>query len=162
MIRFHIAALADPPVSSFGLCRVIQSCFASAVAVKLILFQHEVSDQLAQGQAEDRVMGCGKISRDKVGGIFSLKALALALFLTPATVVVPPLATPAVAQIGFYIPIPGIGFGGGGYRHYRGGGGSRHHTSGRHRHHGGGDESEASSAPSAPSSPGKGVRGTSD
>jgi hypothetical protein len=108
-------------------------------------------------------MGWDKISKVKISSVVSFKALALAFFLTPATVAAPPLATPAVAQ--FIIGIPGIrlyGYGGGG-RRYRGGGGGYHHN----RHHrgggggggGGGDESNA--APSTPAA-GKGVRGTTD
>jgi hypothetical protein len=101
-------------------------------------------------------MGWDKISRGKICGVVSLKAFALAFFLTPATMVAPPLATPAVAQ--FIIGLPGgirlYGYGGG--RRYRGGGGY-HHS--RHHRGGGGDESNA--APSAPPA-GKGVRGTTD
>jgi hypothetical protein len=103
-------------------------------------------------------MGCGKIYWGKIGGVFSLKALALAFFLTPATVAVPQLATPALAQIGIYLPIPGIRFYGDGGRRYRGGGGRSYHSR-HHSHGGGGQESDAS--PSAPA-PGKGPRGTSD
>jgi hypothetical protein len=102
-------------------------------------------------------MGWDKISRGKICGVVSLKAFALAFFLTPATMVAPPLATPAVAQ--FIIGLPGgirlYGYGGG--RRYRGGGG--YHHSRHHRGGGGGDESNA--APSAPPA-GKGVRGTTD
>ena len=57
-------------------------------------------------------MGWAKIGWGKISGIFGLKALTLAFFLTPATVAAPPLATPAVAQIGIFIP--GIRFYGGG------------------------------------------------
>jgi hypothetical protein len=104
-------------------------------------------------------MRWGNISRGKICGVFSLKALALAFFLTPATMVAPPLATPAAAQ--FIIGIPGIriyGYGGG--RRYRGGGGYRHS---RHHHggEGGGGGDESNAAPSAPPA-GKGPRGTSD
>jgi hypothetical protein len=103
-------------------------------------------------------MGWDKISKGKICGAVSLKVLALGLFLTPATIVAPPLATPAAAQ--FIIGIPGIriyGYGGG--RHYRGGGGGYHHS--RHHHGGGGGGEESNAAPSAPAS-GKGVRGTTD
>jgi hypothetical protein len=107
--------------------------------------------------AGDCVMGWGKISKGKLGSIVSLKALALAFFLTPVTVAAPPLATPAAAQ--FYIGIPGIRFGGGGYYRHRGGGRShsRHHRGGGD---GGGDH-ESEATPSAPAA-GKGPRGTSD
>jgi hypothetical protein len=99
-------------------------------------------------------MGWAKSGWGKISGLFGLKALTLAFFLTPATVAVPPLATPAVAQIGIFIP--GIRFYGGGRRYGRGSG--RHRGSGRrHRGGGGGGGSEAS----APA-PGKGVRGNSD
>ena len=100
-------------------------------------------------------MGWAKNSWGKIGGIFGLKALTLAFFLTPATVAAPPLATPAFAQIGIFIP--GIRFYGGGRRYGRGSG--RHHRGSgrRHRGGGGGGGGEAS----APSSGGK-VRGTSD
>jgi hypothetical protein len=104
-------------------------------------------------------MGWDKISRVKIGSIVSLKALALAFFLTPVTVAAPPLATPAVAQ--FIIGIPGINiYGYGGGRRYRGGGGyhhSRHHRGGG----GGGGGEESNAAPSQPPV-GKGPRGTSD
>jgi hypothetical protein len=100
-------------------------------------------------------MGWAKIGWGKVSGIFGLKALTLAFFLTPATVAAPPLVTPAVAQIGIFIP--GIRFyGGGGGRRYRGSG--RHYRGSGRRHRGGGGG--GGSAASAPSS-GK-VRGTSD
>jgi hypothetical protein len=99
-------------------------------------------------------MGWAKIGWGKVSGVFGLKALILAFFLTPATVAAPPLATPAFAQIGIFIP--GIRFYGGG--RYRGSGRHRGRGSGRrHRGGGGGGGSEAS----APT-PGKGVRGNSD
>lgn len=104
-------------------------------------------------------MGWGKIR-----GIFGLKALTLAFFLTPATVAAPPLATPAVAQFGINIPIPGIGFYGGGYGGRRYGRGSGRHYRGSGRRHsrgGGGGGGGGGSAASAPT-PGKGVRGTSD
>ncbi len=105
-------------------------------------------------------MGCDKISKGKICGVVSLKALALAFFLTPATMVAPPLATPAVAQ--FIIGLPwGIrlyGYGGG--RHYRGGGGY-HHSRHHHGGGGGGGGDESNAAPSTPA-PGKGVRGTTD
>jgi hypothetical protein len=72
-------------------------------------------------------------------------------------VAAPPLATPAVAQIGIFIP--GIRFGGGG-RYYRGSG-RRYRGSGRRhrgRGSGGGGGGSAASAPM----PSKGVRGNSD
>src|SRR4051812_6676450 len=97
-------------------------------------------------------MGWGKLGWGKISGIFGLKTLALAFFLTPATVAAPPLATPAVAQLGIFIP--GIRFYGGGRRYGRGSGRS-HRGSGRHGRGGGG------SAASSPA-PGKGVRGNSD
>jgi hypothetical protein len=147
-------------ISDFGLCRVIQSCLATAIAVGSPLFSARRFHDYAQDQAGDRFMRWGNISKGKICGVFSLKALALAFFLTPMTVAAPPLATPAAAQ--FVIGIPGIRFYGyGGGRHYHGGGGGYHHS----RHHrgggggGGGDESNA--APSSPA-PGKGVRGTTD
>jgi hypothetical protein len=106
-------------------------------------------------------MGWDKISKGKICGAVSLKALALGLFLTPATIVAPPLATPAAAQ--FIIGIPGIRlYGGYGGRRYHGGGGyhrSRHHRDGGSGGGGGGEESNA--APSSPPA-GKGPRGTSD
>ena len=68
-------------------------------------------------------MGWGKVGWGKISGFFGLKTLVLAFLLTPATVAAPPLATPAVAQIGIFIP--GIRFYGGGRRYGRG--------SGRHR-----------------------------
>jgi hypothetical protein len=105
-------------------------------------------------------MGCDKISKGKICGVVSLKAFALAFFLTPATMVAPPLATPAVAQ--FIIGLPGgirfYGYGGG--RRYRGGGGGYHHSR-HHRDGGGGGGDESNAAPAAPPS-GKGVRGTTD
>ncbi|MEA2889310.1 MAG: hypothetical protein QOI05_103 [Bradyrhizobium sp.] len=102
-------------------------------------------------------MGWAKFGWGKISGIFGLKALTLAFILTPATVAAPPLATPAVAQIGIFIP--GIRFGGGG-RYYRGSG-RRYRGSGRrHRGRGGGGGGGGSAA-SAPT-PGKGVRGNSD
>ena len=100
-------------------------------------------------------MGWAKFGWGKISGIFGLKAVTLAFFLTPATVAAPPLATPAFAQIGIFIP--GIRFYGGGGR-YRGSGRHRGRGSGR-RHRGGGGGGE--SAASAPT-PGKGVRGNSD
>ena len=104
-------------------------------------------------------MGWDKISRGKICGVVSLKAFALAFFLTPATMVAPPLATPAAAQ--FIIGLPGgirlYGYGGG--RRYHGGGGYRH--SRHHRDGGGGGGEESNAAPSAPPA-GKGPRGTSD
>jgi hypothetical protein len=102
-------------------------------------------------------MGWAKSGWGKISGLFGLKALTLAFFLTPATVAVPPLATPAVAQIGIFIP--GIRFYGGGRRYGRGSGRS-HRGSGR-RHRGGGDGGGGGSEASAPA-PGKGVRGNSD
>jgi hypothetical protein len=99
-------------------------------------------------------MGWAKNGWGKISGIFGLKALTLAFFLTPATVAAPPLATPAFAQIGIFIP--GIRFYGGGGRRYRGSG--RYHRGSGRRHRGGGGG--GGSAASAPSS-GK-VRGTSD
>jgi hypothetical protein len=98
-------------------------------------------------------MGWGKIGWGKISGVFGLKTLALAFVLTPATVAAPPLATPAVAQIGIFIP--GIQFYGGGRRYGRGSG--RYHRGSGRRHRGGG----GGSAASAPT-PGKGVRGNSD
>src|SRR5712671_2999868 len=99
-------------------------------------------------------MGWGKIGWGKISGIFGLKTLALAFFLTPATVAAPPLATPAIAQIGIFIP--GIQFYGGGRRYGRGSG--RHYRgSGRRQGRGGGGGSAASAR-----TPSKGVRGTSD
>jgi hypothetical protein len=100
-------------------------------------------------------MGWGKIGWGKFTGIFGLKALTLAFFLTPATVAAPPLATPAFAQFGI-IGIPGIRFYGGG--RYRGSGRHRGRGSGRRHRGGGGGGGSAASAPT----PGKGVRGTSD
>jgi hypothetical protein len=100
-------------------------------------------------------MGWAKIGWGKVSGIFGLKALALAFLLTPATVAAPPLATPAVAQIGIFIP--GISFYGGGRRYGRGSG-RYHRGSGRRHRGGGGGGGSAASSPS----PGKGVRGNSD
>src|SRR3954469_309428 len=101
-------------------------------------------------------MGWGKIGWGKIRGIFGVKALALAFFVTPATVAAPPLATPAAAQFGINIPIPGISFYGG--RRYGRGSGRHYRGSGRRRGRGsGGGESAASARP-----PGKGVRGTSD
>ena len=101
-------------------------------------------------------MGWGRIGWGKISGMFGLKTLALAFFLTPATVAAPPLATPAVAQIGIFIP--GIRFyGGGGGRRYGRGSGRHYRGSGRRHSRRGGGGSEAS----APT-PGKGVRGTSD
>jgi hypothetical protein len=98
-------------------------------------------------------MGWAKICWGKISGIFGLKALTLAFFITPATVAAPPLATPAVAQIGIFIP--GIQFYG--VRRYRGSG--RHYRGSGRRHRGrGGGGGSAASAPM----PGKGVRGTSD
>jgi|SRR6185295_9297224 len=104
-------------------------------------------------------MGWGKIGWGKINGIFSLKTLALAFILTPATVAAPPLATPAVAQFGINIPIPGIRFYGGGYggRRYGRGSGRHYRGSGRRAGRGGGGGSAASAPP-----PGRGVRGTSD
>lgn len=99
-------------------------------------------------------MGWAKIGWGKVNGIFGLKALTLAFFLTPATVAAPPLATPAVAQIGIFIP--GISFYGGGRRYGRGSG--RYHRGSGRRHRGGGGGGSAAASPS----PGKGVRGNSD
>ena len=102
-------------------------------------------------------MGWGKIGWGKISGIFGLKALTLAFFLTPATVAAPPLATPAVAQIGIFIP--GIRFYGGGGRRYGRGSGRHYRGSGRrHSRGGGGGGGSGASAPT----PGKGVRGTSD
>ena len=106
-------------------------------------------------------MGWGKIGWGKIRGIFGLKALALAFIVTPATVAAPPLATPAVAQFGINIPIPGIGFYGG----YRGrgygrGSGRSYRGSGRRRGRGGGGGGGGSEASARP--PGKGVRGNSD
>src|SRR4051812_18424838 len=107
-------------------------------------------------------MGWSKISWAKIRGIFGLKAIALAFIVTPATVAAPPLATPAAAQFGINIPIPGIQFYGGGYGGRRYGRGSGRHNRGSGRRHGrggggGGGGSEASARP-----PGKGVRGNSD
>jgi hypothetical protein len=100
-------------------------------------------------------MGWAKFGSGKISGIFGLKALTLAFILTPATVAAPPLATPAIAQIGIFIP--GIRFYGGG-RSYRGSG-RRYRGSGRrHRGGGGGGGGSAASGPM----PGKGVRGNSD
>src|SRR4051794_24034780 len=101
-------------------------------------------------------MGWAKFGWGKISGIFGLKALTLAFILTPATVAAPPLATPAIAQIGIFIP--GIRFYGGG-RSYRGSG-RRYRGSGRHRGRGGGGGGGGSAA-SGPM-PGKGVRGNSD
>jgi hypothetical protein len=103
-------------------------------------------------------MGWPKFGWGKIRGIFGLKALALAFFMTPATVAAPPLATPAVAQIGIFIP--GIRFYGGGGSYRGRGGGRRHRGSGRRRSRGGGGGGGGSEA-SAPAS-GKGVRGNSD
>src|SRR4051794_32246007 len=105
-------------------------------------------------------MGWAKFGWGKIRGIFGVKALALAFLVTPATVAAPPLATPAAAQFGINIPIPGISFYGGRYggRRYGRGSGRHYRGSGRHRGRGGGGgESAASARP-----PGKGVRGTSD
>jgi hypothetical protein len=102
-------------------------------------------------------MGWAKFGWGKISGIFGLKALTLAFFLTPATVVAPPLATPAAAQIGIFIP--GIQFYGGGGRRYGRGSGRYHRGSGRrHRGGGGGGGGSAASAPA----PGKGIRGNTD
>ena len=102
-------------------------------------------------------MGWAKIGWSKVSGIFGLKALTLAFVLTPATVAAPPLATPAAAQIGIFIP--GIQFyGGGGGRRYGRGSGRYHRGSGRRHRGSGGGGGSAASAPT----PGKGVRGNSD
>ena len=101
-------------------------------------------------------MGWAKFGWGKVTGIFGLKALTLAFFLTPATVAAPPLATPAIAQIGIFIP--GIRFYGGGRRYGRGSGRYHRGSGRRHRGGGGGGGESAASAPS----PGKGVRGNSD
>src|SRR3954471_6543126 len=106
-------------------------------------------------------MGWGKIGWGKIRGIFGVKALALAFLVTPATLAAPPLATPAAAQFGINIPIPGIQFYGGGYGGRGWGGGSARHNRGSGRRHGrgggGGGGSEASARPA-----GKGVRGNSD
>jgi hypothetical protein len=128
---------------------VMQSCLAVAVTIRKVFFQQDVLiTRIGRGP-----MGWGKVGWGKISGIFGLKTLMLAFFLTPATVAAPPLATPAIAQIGIFIP--GIRFYGGGRRYGRGSG-RRHRGSGR-RHGGGGGGGEAS----APSSGGK-VRGTSD
>ena len=95
-------------------------------------------------------MGWGKIGWGKISGIFGLKTLALAFVLTPATVAAPPLATPAAAQIGIFIP--GISFYGGGRRYGRGSG-RYHRGSGRRQRGGGGGGGSAASAPT----PGKGA-----
>src|SRR5258708_8277 len=116
-------------------------------------------------------MGWGKI-----GGVCSLKAIALACFLTPTTATILP-TTPAYAQ--FSIIIPGFG---GGYRHH----GRRHGRSyARHSRRGGrrgggggggaGEPGEVSPAASGAGSPnpatsttpatagsGKKFRGTTD
>jgi hypothetical protein len=118
------------------------------------LFQQDVVIEKRKTRQGTLVMGWAKIGWGKVSGIFGLKALMLAFFLTPATVAAPPLATPAVAQIGIYIP--GIRFYGGGRRYGRGSG-RYHRGSGRRHHRGGGGGGEA-----ATSMPGKGVRGNSD
>jgi hypothetical protein len=130
----------------------MQSCLAVAVAIGKVFFQRDVL--IAKpGRGS---MGWGKIGWGKISGIFGLKALTLAFVLTPVTAVAPPLATPAAAQIGIFIP--GIQFYGGG-RRYRGSGRSyRGRGSGRRHRGGGGGGGSAASAPS----PGKGVRGTSD
>jgi hypothetical protein len=99
-------------------------------------------------------MGWGKIGWGKISGIFGLKTLALAFLLTPATVAAPPLATPAVAQIGIFIP--GIRFYGGGRRYGRGSG--RYHRGSGRRYGRGGGGGSAASGPT----PGKGIRGNSD
>jgi hypothetical protein len=117
------------------------------------LFQQDVVIEKHKIRQGTLVMGWAKFGWGKVSGIFGLKALTLAFFLTPATVAAPPLATPAVAQIGIFIP--GVRFYGGGRRYGRGSG--RHRGSGR-RHRGGGGGGSETSAPT----PGKGVRGNSD
>ena len=97
-------------------------------------------------------MGWGKL-----GCLCSLKAIALALFLTPATVTVLP-STPAYAQ--FQIIIPGFGYGyRGGRRYGRYSRYSRHSRRGRRSREQAG---EVSAAPSASSGDGKRIRGTSD
>jgi hypothetical protein len=119
------------------------------------LFQQDVVIEKCKTRQGTLVMGWAKIGWGRISGIFGLKALVLAFFLTPATVAAPPLATPAVAQIGIFIP--GIRFYGGG-RRYRGSG--RHYRGSGRRHHrgsGGGGGGEA-----AAPMPGKGVRGNSD
>jgi hypothetical protein len=119
------------------------------------LFQHDVLIEKHKTRQGTLVMGWAKIGWGKVSGIFGLKALTLAFVLTPATVAAPPLATPAVAQIGIFIP--GISFYGGGRRYGRGSG-RYHRGSGRRHRGGGGGGGSAASAPT----PGKGVRGNSD
>jgi hypothetical protein len=120
------------------------------------LFQQDVLIEKHKTRQGTLVMGWAKIGWGKISGIFGLKALTLAFFLTPATVAAPPLATPAAAQIGIFIP--GIQFYGGGGRRYGRGGGRRYRGSGRRHRGSGGGGGSAASAPM----PGKGVRGTSD
>jgi hypothetical protein len=136
-------------------CGVPQSCLAEAVAIRPVLFQQCVLIERHKTRRGTLVMGWAKIGWGKISGIFGLKTLTLAFFLTPATLAVPPLATPAAAQLGIFIP--GIQFYGGGRRYGRGSGRYYRGSGRRHRGRGGG----GGSAASAPT-PGKGVRGTSD
>ena len=95
-------------------------------------------------------MACS-LEWSKIGALCSLKAIALACFLAPATVVVP--TTPALAQ--FIINIPG--FGGGFHQGRRyGGRHSRHSRYSRRGRRGGEEPGEVSPPPStgSTSSPG--------
>jgi hypothetical protein len=95
-------------------------------------------------------MGWGKL-----GGIFSLKAIVLACFLTPVSAPVVAPITPAYGQ--FQIIIPGFGYG---YR-YRG---YRHRYRSRSTRSGGDNKPSASanSPGGAPVTNAKGYRSTSD
>jgi len=125
------------------------------------------------GTSLGRSFGWGKL-----GALCSLKAIALAGFLTPATVTVVLPTTPALAQFGIVIPgFGGVRFHGRRYgRRY-----ARHHRYSRysryiHRRHGGEEPGEVSAPPSgnppptgstppvapAPSGTGKKMQGTSD
>jgi hypothetical protein len=108
-------------------------------------------------------MGWGKI-----GSVCSLKAIALACFLTPTTATILP-TTPAYAQ--FNIIIPGFNSGYHGRRYGR----SRYSRRSRRGGRGGGEAGEVSAQPSAPpssvggapapsagSGSAKKIRGTSD
>ena len=102
-------------------------------------------------------MGWGKLS-----GIFSLKAIVLACFITPVSAPIVAPITPAYAQ--FQIIIPGFGWH---YHHYRGYGyGYRHRYRYRYRYSrrgGGGNAGASANSPGgAPVTSPKGYRSTSD